>query len=503
MTSPIVLALALAASIVALPALGESPPEAAPSASAAGEGAAPEAAPVPAAQPESPPAAEPAPSGEPTPPTAEAAPPAPAATAAGPESATRRAEFLHGDALAAELDGDVTRALACLREAHALDPQSAAIRFDLARLAIQHQGERSDLEAFAAAAADDPASTALRRAVQVELARRTQAERLSLWGGRLRLRATLGTSVDTNANIAPDEAAPFAAGANAPPAPPAAAVEPLLGVRLVHAGEATVRPLSGVFNVDAALGYRLGVYLNSGGTAATGELGALDTNQAWLSVQGRFELDPLLIRLTLSGSELSADGFSRHYLQTGDAQLDLLFGDAGSHFGLYGLAGLRDFVDGNPVGAEDRDARVLQGGFLWTWRGSRPFGLRGRVGVGRELSDGALLRTWNLVTSVATHVHIGRVQVLAGIYNDARVYNDRPPTDWSDLHDIRFDDRLTPFGRARVEVWDYLGVYAGYAYSNNLSTHDENLTPRAGLSRPHLDRTYQRHFIELGVEGRL
>ncbi len=452
------------------------------------------------------PAAQPPPEAAAEPPPSEALDPQAAVTSPAAETderAATRATLLHGDALAAELDGELKQALALLRQALALAPDDAAIRFDLARLAVLHGGERGDLEPFASSLVSDPASLALRAAVLAELDRRGQARPVRLWGGRVRLRATLGTSLDTNANIAPDEATPFTTGSTAPPAPPAAASEPLLGVRLAHQGEVFVAPLDGLVSVEAALGYRVGVYLNSGGTAATGELSALDHNQAWLIARGLMEFEPLVVRLTLSGSEHAAGGFSRHYLQAATAQLDLLLGDRRTHLGLYGLAGLRDFVDGNPTGAEDRDARLLQGGLLWTWRAGHPFGLRGRIGAGRELTDGPLLRTWNLVTSLATHVDVGRVHVLAGVYNDARVYNDQPPTDWSDVQDLRFDDRLTPFSRVEVDILAYLGAYAAYAYTTNLSNHDENRAPRLGVTRPHLDRTYQRHLLEIGVEGRL
>ena len=59
---------------------------------------------------------------------------------------------------------------------------------------------------------------------------------------------------------------------------------------------------------------------------------------------------------------------------------------------------------------------------------------------------------------------------------------------------LRVDVRVTPYLRSHLAVWRWVGLFAEYGFTANISTADSNALPDYG---------YLRHLAQFGVEGRL
>lgn len=426
------------------------------------------------------------------------------------ERPERKALLLHAEGLAAENARNYGSALQQLRAALGLDPDNDRIRFDLARVALLHGGERSDLRPFYDAPTPaDPGAQALHAAVERELESSLVVSGRDEWlQGSLRL----GVTVDSNVAITPDEPTPFQSPTGAP-VPVVASPEPLFGARSVLDGLLLIRAIQDPeLSVDGIFSFRIGTFLNSeegqqfevdGGTVVTPGLEFFDAQRFALGGRVGSQLGSILLRGGVQGLQVTADGFGESFLRSLGADFEALYGNRISHVGLYAHASALDFGPSNPDATDfDRDGTILGGGLTFGSNLGGAFGFSAQLGVFDESPQGAQLEVKGGRLDFAFLSQVGPVSGALGARNQVRVYTDGAITNASDVSDLRVDGLIQPYARLIVGITDHLGVYGVYGYSQNLSTHDENILP-SDPGRLHIDRTFQRHFAEFGVEGRL
>jgi len=441
-----------------------------------------------------------------------ATPPAEAPPAEGGDDA-RKAYFLHAEALEAELDHEYPRALDLLRQAHALDAQSPEIRFDLARIAALQGGTPADMRPFFEHPQNDADGKALRAGVEARLAPEQPAPSgRKLVGDLLTGSLRLGASVDTNVPLAAADGiqAGITFNSNAPG-------KPVAGNRVVTTGLIDFAPLRGLLSVDVAGSFSLGRFtsdrtLNDGAVAPNKSSTLSDYDANTLTLAARLGLDLGLVSLMLqvAGNDVLV-GFGDTYMRSVDATALAALGSlSAGYFGVFVDAGARSFaVDNNPPNPNntpdpnDRSGPYVDGGLAFAIQPARVFALRGRLGVGTERAAGELMRTYLAVASLTAQVNVGPVHASGGVMDEGRLYGDVGPSKLGDLAGARADNRLNPYVRAVVDILDNFGVYAGYSFVKNYSSHDKYVEPRDFRATAQFDNRYTRSFIEAGVEGRL
>jgi hypothetical protein len=426
------------------------------------------------------------------------APPPQVAPPTDADDAARKAYFLHAEALEAELDREYPRALGLLRKAHELDPKSAEVRFDLARIAALQGGTPDDMRPFFESPQADADGKALRAGVEARLApERSASEGRRLVGDVLTASLRLGASSDSNVTLAPPDGTLAGVKATSD-----AQGLPVAGNRFVSSGLIDYAPLRGTLSVDTVFAFNLGRFLEQKDLGGGAKLSQYDANTLTLAGRLGLDLGALWVMVQVAGNDVLI-GLGETYLRSLDATGIIALGGKSNHFGIFVDAGARSFGAGNLAGAQDRNGPYVDGGLLFDAQLGRVFGLHGRLGVGTERAAGAEMRTYLALGALSASLDISRVHVSAGVLDEARVYGDIGPSKWRDVTGARFDNRLNPYVRAVVDILDNLGLYAGYSYADNYSTHSKTTNLVDAKAMAFVDSRYTRSFIEAGVEGRL
>lgn len=438
------------------------------------------------------------------------------------EAPERKSLILHAEAIASESRGEHERALAQLRDAYALTPNDDRVRFDLARVALLHGGAPDDLRPFhQGPKLPGPGAEVLRAAVAHQLNAEAAPAYETEPGERLvRGSVRLGITVDDNVAISPNDPQPFTSPTGSPP-PAADFPEPRAGVRGVVDALVIARPLDwDLLTVEGVGGFRLGTFLNSDdgetfeqraadGTVASSvdgpDLSTFNAQRLFLGGRVSSRVVGFLLRGSLQGDAVFADGFGTRFSQSLTLGVEALMGTADSNIGVYGDASTYNFgSDANPEDSPfDRDGETLGAGLTLSINRNGLLGFTSRLGVFNESTDGADLQVRGARLDFAVTSQVGPVSVAVGSGNQVRVYGD---VSFSEIDEealnVRVDGLIQPYARVLVGITEQIGVYGNYGYTQNLSTDDENIAP-AGEGRLLIDRTYTRNFFEFGVEGRL
>jgi hypothetical protein len=491
----------------------EPTPEASPAvpveAPAAENSAAP--APAPAAESVAAPSAEPA--------AAPVAPETKPETVAAPASEPRDAVFVHAEALEAELDHENGRALRLLREAHALDPTYPPAIYDLARVAIVAGGTDEDLRPFWNSGEHEGEAAVLREAVGVRLREDTLVDKAaSVLSASLRL----GMSSDTNVSLLAVASASSSAGQGLPTTTDPASTGPKSGSRLIAEGGLGFTPLRGPLSVDVDGYFLVGHYTNGDTTAI--KYSDYEANVFALSARSALSLSPLLVTASVGVRDVLIGFGGDPFVRSADASVSLQLGGPSGHLGLFADGGYRDYARMNTEGGlADRDGTYYATGLMWDVKPSKSFGLRGRLGLSGEQTQGPLATTAGILASIMANLDVWRIHGQLGVYNEARAYDTSSILDikrrvfssvsaaqsgsasGANLLALRVDDRIDTFARVSFDVHSRASIYLSYEWIKNFSNHDKSPYPTGTGAEvgPFFDARYTRQLLEVGVEARL
>ena len=397
-----------------------------------------------------------------------------APTAARADSASNAA-VLQARASLAETDGDSAGALELLREAHAADPGSELIAYDLARLALEQERPRPEdlapllamdlqfvasrrLKVYALLATGRDAEAA--RALSAASFEGDEANELAALldkGGRRSfvLDAGLAAERDSNVTLLPDSDGARDAG-----------------TRVVLDTTLGYSPISAL---EVGLVGQLGRHLDNRDVLADYDFGIFGGMLAANGGAGPVELD-FDVAATVVTTRLVSEVFTRELATQLDAQLAVP-----ARPGLYARAALRDFVANNLEDLSfDRDAKVFGLGVLSADRFGR-FRYVARAGFVAEDAQGSEYRQRGFEARGMVTARWGDFEVVTGLAATHRSYFDATTG--------RRDTRIVPSLDARYALLSWLEAGLGYVYTSNGSTSDQF--------------RYDRHLLRVALTGSL
>lgn len=398
-----------------------------------------------------------------------------------------RAALLHADALEAELDGDVEQALRMLRTAHRLAPEDEMVAYDLARLAYETQSVSliDDTDGFLRLQPTTPDSSLLRAYLWVERGDKKAA--LEQVNRVLALRPADTEAIGLRRLIAPPKSATATGARFAGRVRTAAEVDSnvtvtpedqptnLVGIRALVDGGLLYSIASQRWRADAGLFFSAGAHLRD-----RADLSLYDSGAAVGLLSGSYQLGAVLTRLDLSATEVLIDTFQAEFMREYRAGLETQYRLGAWSIGLYGAAGMRDFITGNAEGDDtDRDGLRVDAGALVQWKQSN-LALIVRSGYLREGAEGSSQRQQGGRADVRVLFQRKPFLVVVGTTYEYRDFflTESPR---------RTDHRIIPSAKIAFLITDALSIVGNYVFTRNQSQKAFR---------------YQRHVGQLGVEAR-
>ena len=397
---------------------------------------------------------------------------------------------VHALALEAELDGDVARALTLLRQAVALDPRDALAAFDLARVSYRSNSPElpQDAKAFLALGSYDVESDLLRARLNLHLHHEEEArhdvetalgrapgdsEALSLsaqLGGveagsksavQVHARARIGSEIDTNVTVLPDDNASQQTGS-----------------RLVASAEVRAGGRSGPYDFSGGLYLGASPHVNNREALHTYDVatGALFGHVGYQRGSMQAGLDLTLTEIFIDTVE---EAFARYFMGRRALHGEVWW-RGGVSLGAFADAGIRDFSTGNIEGSDtDRDGAQLVGGVAATLRtGSVVWS--SRLGYRSDFAEGDARRIRGPLGELRLALARGAFSGRLGVLYEYRDY-------YLNAVERRIDQRITPSARAQINFLSMYGVFAEYRFVRNITISNFD---------------YSRHLAQLGLEMR-